>query len=221
MNETATVKKQGRMRQTDEKIKTKYIFLMRTKNWEKITVKELCEETDISRGTFYQHFEGIYDVMEQIQVSLLAKLETCLQKSKPIPVANKVKLLENFDNCFDMSIPMLFRIWYSFCEEYREEFLSLCHPDNGDLCFPMRVKALLRPHLDAMMDRDGLPRDTYRENFHNYFFDLLYNAIYGWLNGEGITEMTADMMAETVNATRIGACYSYYKKRLAEEEKRI
>ena len=211
MNETAS-KTQNRLKQTNEKIKRKYVLLMRSKSWDKITVKELCEEVSISRGTFYQHFEGIYDVMEQIQTSLLSELESELERSKPVPVANKVKLLRDFDNCFDMSVPMLFSVWYSFCEAHSEEFLSLCHPDNGELCFPIRVKALLRPHLDAMMDRDGLPRDSYREHFHDYFFNLMYYVMYGWLKEKTATGMTAGMMADTVNVTRIGACYNHYKK---------
>ncbi len=55
---------------------------MQKKAFDKITVKELLEDCDISRPTFYYHFEDIYALMEWMfeteAVELLKKSENCL-----------------------------------------------------------------------------------------------------------------------------------------------
>lgn len=37
----------------------------------KISVSELCERADISRGTFYVHFDDIYSVAEEYENELI------------------------------------------------------------------------------------------------------------------------------------------------------
>lgn len=41
----------------------------------KITVKKILELADVSRGTFYAHFQDIYDVQKQVEDDLM---EECL-----------------------------------------------------------------------------------------------------------------------------------------------
>ena len=55
---------------------------MAKKSFDKITVKELLEACDLSRPTFYYHFQDIYALMEWMfnneMVDLLRKSEDCL-----------------------------------------------------------------------------------------------------------------------------------------------
>jgi len=55
---------------------------MEKKPFDKITVKELLEESNMSRPTFYYHFQDIYALMEWMfeteAVELLKKSENCL-----------------------------------------------------------------------------------------------------------------------------------------------
>ena len=217
MNENHVKKPNARSSHTKRRISDAYLALMLEKNWEKISVKEICELAGLSRGTFYQHFEDIYDVMDQLQTGLIAEFSEMLHNSSPVPVVNKPEVMDNFDNNFSTDIPPLFNTWYALCQEHKTELLSLCNPENGDLCFPQRMKTLVLPHLDAMMDRDGMPRDGFREHYHMHFFNLMYYVMYIWLKGETGAEMTAGMMADVLNEMRIGAAYSYYKNRLPGE----
>ena len=56
--------------------------LMNKKPFDKITVKELLAECEISRPTFYYHFEDIYSLMEWMfnteMIDLLRRSEDCL-----------------------------------------------------------------------------------------------------------------------------------------------
>ena len=66
-------------------IKTKKILfntlleLMKNKNFEKIKISEICEESLINRSTFYAHYEDKYELLmelfEEQKLSLLKELE--------------------------------------------------------------------------------------------------------------------------------------------------
>ncbi len=66
-------------------IKTKKILfdsllkLMKNKNFEKIKISDICEESLINRSTFYAHYEDKYELLmelfEEQKIALLKKLE--------------------------------------------------------------------------------------------------------------------------------------------------
>ena len=70
-------RRKNRKIRTDQKAYRTYLsFIDREKKWDKITVKELCARSEITRGTFYQYYSDIYELMEQIQETLLKDIQT-------------------------------------------------------------------------------------------------------------------------------------------------
>jgi AcrR family transcriptional regulator len=59
------------------------IRLLKRKSINQITIKELCEICNINRGTFYNHYIDIYDLMNQIENSLVSELESYISKYSP------------------------------------------------------------------------------------------------------------------------------------------
>ena len=53
-----------RVRKTRAILKQSLITLMKEKSIKHITVKELCEQSDINRGTFYLHYSDVFDLFE-------------------------------------------------------------------------------------------------------------------------------------------------------------
>lgn len=64
------------VRKSKDAIKDAFIQLIITQDIRKVTVNQILELADVSRGTFYAHFQDIYDVQEQVENDLLAQ---CLQ----------------------------------------------------------------------------------------------------------------------------------------------
>lgn len=62
-------------------IKQAFIKLCITNKVEKISVAKILEEANVSRGTFYAHFQDIYDVKEQVEEDLLAVCKNLLEET--------------------------------------------------------------------------------------------------------------------------------------------
>ena len=60
-----------RARRTQSKLKEALITLMKNKDINQITVKELAELADINRKTFYLHYRDIFDMLDNIKQNLL------------------------------------------------------------------------------------------------------------------------------------------------------
>ena len=76
-------KEDGRVRITRQMIRTALLNLLREKPLQHITVRELCEKASINRGTFYAHYDDIYDLMEQIEQSMFDEFKAiCARCSK-------------------------------------------------------------------------------------------------------------------------------------------
>ncbi len=60
-------KEDQRTKITKMMIRTAFLNLLATKSIQSITVKEICENAEINRGTFYKHFLDVYDLKEKIE----------------------------------------------------------------------------------------------------------------------------------------------------------
>lgn len=67
---------------TKQRIADALKSLMMKKAFDKITVRELLEAADVTRPTFYYHFEDIYDLMKWMfnteLIALMEKSENCV-----------------------------------------------------------------------------------------------------------------------------------------------
>lgn len=64
-----------RIKYTKRVIKESFLSLLETKDISSITVKELCELSDINRGTFYRYYIDIYDLLKKIEDELIEDIK--------------------------------------------------------------------------------------------------------------------------------------------------
>ena len=142
-----------RVRKTRGQLRQGLVRLMREKSIQDITVKELCEECDINRGTFYLHYTDVYQLLHSIEDELLVEFERVLDGLTAMCSMFEL-LADNADMCL----------------------VLLCH--NGDMAFLEKVKDIVRLRVldewGAQFRSNG--RDTY-----DYVYSFIVSGCIGML----------------------------------------
>ena len=102
---------------TKNKIKQTLVDMLHTQDINKITVQALCENANINRSTFYNHYESPLAVLSNIQYEFAAKLEDYLKQDTYVDwdKANLTHMLTrvlefiqaNKNVCFLLKVPSL------------------------------------------------------------------------------------------------------------------
>lgn len=97
------------------------------KRLEKITVKEIAQRAGYNRGTFYEYFTDVYDVLDQIEQSL-------------IPTLGELPPTTKMDSNIDMPFNMFLKLY-----EQNSKYYSVLFGDNGDPAFASKIKSSIKP----------------------------------------------------------------------------
>lgn len=110
----------ARVRYTKMVIVQSFVKLLAEKPINRITVKEICELSEINRATFYKHYLDVYDLLDQIEAQYLEELTEVLNSREN----NTPKDILTF-------------IMASFKAE--EKMYKAVFSSNGDPAFPAKV----------------------------------------------------------------------------------
>jgi AcrR family transcriptional regulator len=61
-------------------IRVSFVKLLKQKPISKITIKEICEDADINRSTFYAHYTDQYDLLNQIENEVIDDINLYLNR---------------------------------------------------------------------------------------------------------------------------------------------
>ncbi len=125
-----------------------------------ISVKAITDKAGYHRSTFYEYFVDIYDVLNQLEDELLAKMKTEMIQSLNIESnANFVQILANF-------------------YDEQGEYLRVLLGENGDPQFAKKVKRELG---SAGMKRFGLSEnDIYASYIMEFGMSAILSTITHW-----------------------------------------
>ena len=185
---------------------------MSEKKWDKISVKEICTTAGITRGTFYQYYNDIYDLMESLQQSLLTDISERFAKIKLQPYSSIPP--DYFIEKFDYSPPAFMPEWYLFCRDHKKAMYALLDRKKGDTFFVKQLKKILTECFHYMMDCDGLPRDRLRDHYIKSMTEICFLTTQTWLEDDAEDSLTIPDIVNLLNVTRVGACYLTYKGRV-------
>lgn len=166
-----------RTRRTKKLLTDAFVELLSNKKLNEITIKELCEKADINRGTFYLHYQDIYDLKQQIEADLCEEL---------------ANLIMPFPNVKELDFYQLFYNMFSFTKKNADLFNALLGP-NGDISFLTNLKDLFKEYyLSPIMQGQPI---AYTRNIE-YAYDFISAGFTGlvasWLgndNSYSIDEM--------------------------------
>ena len=117
-----------RVRKTKAQLRAGLARLMQKKSIKEITVKELVDEVDINRSTFYLHYSDIYQMLESIENELMDEIAQVIEEHPLDLVQNgsSYPMIEHIftilDNNKDICIASVGKQWrYGVCEQDGED----------------------------------------------------------------------------------------------------
>ena len=166
----AEEKMDRRVRRTKALLLQGLIQLMEEKDIKDISVKELSDLADINRGTFYLHYNDVYDMLAKIEEELFQEFNNILERD--LAAANNSPVIPR---------PVLLDL-FIYLDHNRALARVLIGP-HGDLAFLNRLKELVKEKLRIMMD--NAKRSV--EHF-DYLYSFMVSGCTGiiecWLNQE-------------------------------------
>lgn len=103
------------------------------KRIEKITVKEIAQKAGYNRSTFYEYFIDVYDVLEQIETSI-------------IPNINELPPTAALTGNLGMPLDTFMDLY-----EQNAKYYSVLLGDNGDAAFASKLKNSIKPMLQETL----------------------------------------------------------------------
>jgi|SRR5690554_1089593 len=101
-------KKNRNYRKTEEAIKNALIILYNKKgSIDKITVKELCETADISRSTFYLHYQDLISIFEAVGDKFVISIKEMITQMKPEEDYDFLNFINNIFSAIDESSELI------------------------------------------------------------------------------------------------------------------
>ena len=164
-----------RVRKTKNQLRTGLARLMKKKNIGQITVKELVDDVDINRSTFYLHYSDIPSLLKEIEDDMIEEIERAI-------LEHPIKIEKDTTYLF---IEDLFRV----LSDNREIGCALLGP-YGDITFIRRIEKFLEENS----------RDLLAERFPEKFAEMKWLE-----NGENMppeyaARLTFQMVVSSLDA---------------------
>ncbi len=156
-----TMKKQPEITaQTRENLIDAFWSLYRQQKLDRITVKDITDKAGYNRSTFYEYFQDINDVLNQLEDALLEFLKAQIQNNMADALNDDI--LQKFGEVY----------------ESKGDYLSVLLGENGDPDFVNKIKGVVRP---IFLEAFGLPETEVRISFvFEYGFSAMVSTITYW-----------------------------------------
>lgn len=158
---------------TRKNIKDSFWKLYCAKRIDQITVREIMEKAGYNRGTFYEYYTDVYDVLEQLENELLPGIDR-------LP---RVDVSADFDpSAFELGA------FFKFYEENSEYFTVLLG-DHGDPSFLTKMKISVRPILKEGLLLKGAKDDFMLDALIEYNISAMLGLFNLWFTYENKPSM--------------------------------
>ena len=157
-----------RIRKTKAQLRRGLARLMQEKSINEITVKELVDEVDINRSTFYLHYTDIYQMLQKIEEEVM---EEIVQVMEVCPIDHSDR---------DSVINFIAR-FFSILDSNKELFLAFLGP-KGDMAFVEKVENLLAARILAPVSADSLNSGTDAAHAYAFVLNGCVGMIRSWLS---------------------------------------
>ena len=121
-----------RVRKTKAQLREGLARLMQKKSIKEISVKELVDEVDINRSTFYLHYSDIPGLLAEVENEMMEEMQNITEVMKKYPIDP-----DNSDSVLQFIVQ-----FFSIMDNDRDLCLALLGP-HGDMAFVEQIENLL------------------------------------------------------------------------------
>ncbi|MDD6568516.1 MAG: TetR-like C-terminal domain-containing protein [Eubacterium sp.] len=177
------MKNDYRIKITKMMIRQSLLNIMKRKNLNKITVKELCQNAHINRATFYSHYENINSLIEEIRNEFSSN------------VLENVNSFTNQDS--------LKGFFVTLCNFVKNnlDYCEIIFADNGDNEFANQIIEIARPQFIKLWKEDGCRDDESIDFLYTFVAYGGLSVIKSWVQkgAKQSPEYIADFIVNNVN----------------------
>ncbi|WP_448808785.1 TetR/AcrR family transcriptional regulator [Agromyces bauzanensis] len=186
-NNVSDVRVDLRTRRTEQHLRDALVALMAQRGYEPVTVVDICEQAMVHRTTFYKHYEGKLELLDDVLDSRLLEL---LGPDLPA-IGDDGRTGES--DAAQLLLRMVGRI-----EADRQFFGLLARPDATSLV-PRLTDALRRRLLETPSGARAVADDRGRAELRAHLHAaLIVNAITWWMRHSG--QLSPAEVAEVLTA---------------------
>ena len=185
------------VRNTKRRLREGLLRLLEEKPINEISVKELTELVDVNRGTFYFHYQDIYDLLRDMEQDFFENFDRTLSGNAPMLDEDGFPLLDA------EGAPYLHAI-FSFIDDNRS-FCRIMLSPHGDMQFVELVKERIDRQCRFFWQLLAPGADEAQSGIYNAFLiNGLIGLIREWVNDrrdltvESISELTATLILASV-----------------------
>lgn len=171
-----------RVRRTRRQLQQALVSLMREKDLQEITVRELTEMADVNRGTFYAHYKDLEDMLEQVEKELFQQLSQVLESHDPREMQGNLS-------------PILQDV-FSFVWDNRDLCLAMFGRQQGERFFQELRRLIYEKYLQEWNGLYDL--GSAGQPMLNYSLEFVVSGalglVWAWIKGD-MTEKPQEMAA--------------------------
>lgn len=176
-------KRDRRVRKTEDQLIKGLTRLMREKSIKDITVRELADEVDINRSTFYLHYKDIFDMVEKIENNLAANVISTMEELN----SNRIT-----QSTFLEFLTDVFETIYA-----NADLCAVMLSKNGDISFQKKLKEIIyQKTFDIISTQlEGKASENEIKSTTSFIIAGILGIIETWLSD--ISTGSPEKMAET------------------------
>lgn len=164
---------------TARKMDNAFIELINKKDFEFITVKEICKNAGVNRSTFYLHYETIEDLLSECIELHFKTFESYIKKEYK-PINERIKT-DSLNDLYFITDEYL-NPYLNFIKENKIMFKTvLKHPNVFKTT--NTAERIYRNVFEPILERYDVP-NTKRKYFVSFYIHAIIGVISEWLNND-------------------------------------
>ena len=164
-------------------IKDAFLCLLdENKSIENITIAEIVTKADLNRGTFYAHYDSIFDLLEEIENQFLAQLLIIFQQYRSKPIKNNT--------------PAIFDCISTFLEENADFYKKLTKANDSNY-FLTRLKKLVTEEILQYDELFGEINIKDKIIYVDFFMSGAIGLYQEWLSGK--LDISINQLTKKIN----------------------